>query len=80
MPCTDLRCCTNCKNINSPKQVDVNEIFNDDDDFGEYQDGDTDGETDDEVESDWSKTVSTTKVDYATVIDFPYRTSSVFHT
>ena len=38
--------CTNCKNKDSQERVDFNKIFNDDDDFGEYQDGDTDGEPD----------------------------------
>ena len=48
LPCTDLCCCTNCKNNDSQELVDVNEIFNDDDDdFGKYQDGETDGEVDD---------------------------------
>ena len=67
--------------------------FNADDEFGEYQDGDTDGEADDssdssedklyeddKIDNDWSKTISATKVDYATDIGLPYRTSSVFHT
>ena len=48
MPCTDLYCCTNCKNKDSQEQVDVNE---NDHDFGEYQDGDTDGEADDSSDS-----------------------------
>ena len=50
LPWTDLCCCTNCKNNDSPERVD-NEIFNDDDTFGEYQDGDTDGEVDDSSDS-----------------------------
>ena len=48
MPCADLYCCTNCKNKDSQEKVDVNE---NDDDFGEYQDGDTDGEADDSSDS-----------------------------
>ena len=40
-----------CKNNDSQERVDFNEIFNDDDDFGEYQDGDTDGEADDSSDS-----------------------------
>ena len=51
LPCRDLCCCTNCKNNGSQERVSVNEIFNDDDDFGEYQDGDTDGEVDDYSDS-----------------------------
>ena len=47
MPCTDLCCCTSCKNNDSQERVD----FNADDDFGEYQDGDTDGEADDSSDS-----------------------------
>ena len=43
--------CTNCKNKDSQERVDFNKIFNDDDDFGEYQDGDTDGEADDSSDS-----------------------------
>ena len=55
--------------------------------------GDTDGEADDssdsiedelyeddEIDNNQSKTISSTKVDYATDIDLPYRTSSVLHT
>ena len=38
--------CTNCRNNNSQERVDVNEIFNDNDDFDEYLDEDTDGEAD----------------------------------
>ena len=33
LPCTDLFCCTNCKNNDSQEGVDVNEIFNDDDEL-----------------------------------------------
>ena len=51
LPCADLCCCTNCKNNDSSEIVDVNEIFNDNDDFGEYQDGNTDGEADDSNDS-----------------------------
>ena len=51
LPCTDLCCCTNCKINDSQERVDFNEIFNDDDNFGEYQDGDTDGEADDSSDS-----------------------------
>ena len=47
LPCTDLCCCTSCKNNDSQERVD----FNADDDFGEYQDGDTDGEADDSSDS-----------------------------
>ena len=43
--------CINCKNNNIQERVDVNEIFNDDDDFGEYQDEDTDGEADNSSDS-----------------------------
>ena len=49
MPCTDLCCCSNCKDIR--ERVDVNETFHDHDDFGEYQDGGTDGEADDSSDS-----------------------------
>lgn len=38
--------CTNCRNNNSQERVDVNEIFNDNDDFDEYLDEDTNGEID----------------------------------
>ena len=38
-------------NNDSQEQVNVNEIFNDDDDFSEYQDEDTDGEADDSSDS-----------------------------
>ena len=51
LPSTNLCGCTNCKNNDSQQRVDVNEIFNDDADFGEYQDGDTDGEADDSSDS-----------------------------
>ena len=54
MSCTNLCCCTNCENKNSQNRVDeiLNKIFDDDDDdFGEYQDEDTDGETDDTSDS-----------------------------
>ena len=52
MPFADLCCCTSCKNNDSQERVDVNKIFSDDDDdFGEYQDGDTDGEADDSSDS-----------------------------
>ena len=91
LPCTGLCCCTNCKNKDSQERVDINEVFNDDGDFGEYLDGGTDGEADnssdssedelfedDEIDSDKSKT--TTEVDFATDTDLPYRTSSVLHT
>ena len=74
MPCTGLCCCTNCKNKDSQERVDINEVFNDDGDFGEYLDGVTDGEADnssdssedelfedDEIDSDKSK--STTEVE-----------------
>ena len=74
MPCTGLCCCTNCKNKDSQERVDINEVFNDDGDFGEYLDGGTDGEADnssdssedelfedDEIDSDKSK--STTEVE-----------------
>ena len=50
-PCTDWCCCTNCKKNHSLERVDVNEILNNDDDFGEYQSGDTDGEADDSSDS-----------------------------
>ena len=43
--------CINCKNNNIQERVDVNEIFNDDDDFGEYQDEDTNGEADNSSDS-----------------------------
>ena len=37
LTCADLCGCTNRKNNDSQERVDVNEIFNDDDDFGDYQ-------------------------------------------
>ena len=43
--------CTNYKNKDSPEWVDIYEIFNEDDDFREYQDGHTDGEADDSSDS-----------------------------
>ena len=43
--------CINCKNNNIQERVDVNEIFNDDGDFGEYQDEDTHGEADNSNDS-----------------------------
>ena len=47
--------CTNCKNKDSQERVDFNKIFNDDDDFSEYQDGDTDGKADDSSDSSEDK-------------------------
>ena len=41
LPCTQLCHCNNCKNNDSQERVHVNEIFNGDDRFGEYQDGET---------------------------------------
>ena len=43
--------CINCKNNNIQERVEVNEIFNDDDDFREYQDEDTDREADNSSDS-----------------------------
>ena len=80
-------------NNDSQEQVNVNEIFSDNDDFSEYQDEDTDGEVDDSSDSsedelwlmmkqtkDQLKTVSATNFDCATEIDLRYKTSSVLHT
>ena len=47
MLCTDLCGCTNCKNNSSYERVDVNETFDDYDDFGRYQDEDINGEAND---------------------------------
>ena len=55
LPFTDLCCYTNCKNNDSQERVDVNDVFNDDDDCGEYQDGDADGEADDSSDSSEDK-------------------------
>ena len=51
LPCTGLCCCSNCKKNDIRERVDVNETFHDHDDFGEYQDGGTDGEADDSSDS-----------------------------
>ena len=51
LACTDLCGCTNCKNNDNQEGDDINEIFNDDNYFDEYQDEDTDGEADDSSNS-----------------------------
>ena len=63
LPCTDLCDCTNCKNNDSPERADINKTFNDDDDFGEYQDGDIDGEADDFSDSSEDELFEDDKID-----------------
>ena len=63
LPCMDLCGCTNCKNNDSPEWADVNKTLNDDDDFGEYQDGDIDGEAGDSSDSSEDALFDDDKID-----------------
>ena len=61
--CSDQCGCINCKNNNIQEQVDVNKIFNDDDDFSEYQDEDTNGEADNFSDSSKDKLFDDYEID-----------------
>ena len=53
--CTDLFVCINCKYNDSQERVDVNETFDDVDNFGEYHDEDTSGGADESSSNDKDK-------------------------
>ena len=59
----DICGCTNWKKNDSQKRVDVNEIFNDDDNFGEFQDESTDKEADDSSNSSEEKLFDIDEID-----------------